>query len=184
MKFFAVIILLAGFSVATYAQTPTPVVLGITGHADVQALITITSGVPLEFGNVTPGNVKAIGTANNILHGQAGGLTETSGSWTVGKGANTQVTLAFTLPDNLVNGSYQLPITFSDYSTTKLGKIGTKDVSLGSTLTPSFVINSVDYNSEYQSSSILVKVGGTVSPIALQASGSYSAAITLSATYN
>jgi hypothetical protein len=55
----------------------------------------------LDFKNVTPGVAKTIGLTNNVAAGIATG-EETTGVFTVNKGADTQVTLGFDLPTILI----------------------------------------------------------------------------------
>jgi hypothetical protein len=74
-----------------------------------------------------------------------------------------------------------MPINFSDYSGTKLGKIGTVAWTPGS---GTVVVSHAGYPLQFAASSFTVYVGGTVVPDAAQFADTYSGTLTLSAVYN
>jgi hypothetical protein len=158
----------------------------ITGLANVAAQVTVAGTGNLQFGNVTPGNTKTISAAGVVVAGTIGGTTEVEGKFLVTKGANTQVTLAFTLPTDLISGSDNLPINFADFGANKLGNL-TDAGSNTAPFTPATGITTANTGSTvwaFGATNIDVHIGGTVVPTAAQPSGAYSGNITLTATYN
>lgn len=179
LRIFAVLIMMVGFAMTTFGQD-------IAASANVVTAVSVTSGYDLQFGNVTPGNDKTIGSDNSVLQGTVAGTTEATGTWTIGKGANTQVTITLTLPANLSSltgpGTYTLPINYSDYSSTKLGKIGS--VAWTPVTATPVAVTHTGYPTEFVATGFTVYVGGTVTPGATQFADSYSGTLTLSAVYN
>ncbi len=176
IKLFAAIAFMIGFTTTIFAQT------NITASANVVTAVSVVAGENLQFGNVTPGNSKTINSADGVIQGIIAGTTEKTGTYTVNKGANSQVSLSFTLPTNLVGvtPANTLPINFTDYNSTKLGAIG----SVLWSPSASVVVTNATYPIAFAASSFVVHVGGTVVPGASQAADSYSGTITMTATYN
>lgn len=173
-----------GFAFNSFAQQSAND--NILGKADVVAAVTVDGAQDLQFGNVTPGNTKTISTTGSVAAGTAGGTTETQGKYNITKGANSQVTLAFTLPTNLTDGgSNNLAINFNDYNSTKCGLItgSGSDVPF----TPATGITTANAGATawvFGESAFTVNLGGTVVPTVGQAAGAYTGTITLTATYN
>jgi hypothetical protein len=143
------------------AQTPSAT---IQATATVLSAITVTAGNNLQFGNVTPGVNKTVAIT------EAG-----AGTFTVAKGANTGVTLAFTLPTDLSSGSDLLPIgSWTGGWNTSATPIG------AATFTPSGAGTNTTVNA---ATALTVFVGATVSPAAAQAAGAYSGDVTMSVVY-
>jgi hypothetical protein len=181
---FAVFILMIGIATTTVGQTNTA---NISAAANVVVAVTVTAGNDLQFGNVTPGNDKTIGSSDDVLQGIAAGTTpETTGTWTIDKGAKTQVTINLTLPTSLASstgpGTYHLPLGYGDFGIIKLGAIG---IVAWSPVTATDVeVTFADYPTEFDAASFTVYVGGTVAPTSNQFADSYTGTLTLTATYN
>lgn len=172
-----------GFAINSFAQQSANA--NITGKADVVAAVTVTGAQDLQFGNVTPGNTKTISTTGTVAAGTIGGTTETQGKYDITKGANSQVTLAFTLPSNLTSGANNLAINFNDYSSTQCGRIsGTGTDVMFTPATGITTANSGTTAWVFAANAFTVNLGGTVVPTNNQASGAYTGTITLTATYN
>ena len=161
----------------------------IAANAEVLAPLTIEGDVDLEFGNVTPGVSKTIGVANDVLAGGTGRTSETTGLFTIGKGAGS-VTLTWTLPTELDGpDEAALPITFADLSDgTQLGLLNIGDTGSPVPFTPGVQLNTLTdtgtADAYTAATAFTVKIGGTVVPGATQAAGSYTGTITLTAAYN
>ena len=183
MKFFAVLAL-TGFASSAFAQQSDDAT--ITGVAAVTAQVVVTAGTPLDFNNVTPGVAKTINFVETVTAGTATG-SETTGHFTITKGANTQVTLAFTtLPTTLAGtggaSGETLPISY----TAQLFKAATTAHPIaapaqGNTVP---VINASTTAPYYATNAFQLDLGGTVSPVNAQVAGTYQSDITLTATYN
>jgi hypothetical protein len=156
-------VLAAGFSLgagALEAQTSA----NIQATATVLSAITVAAGNDLQFGNVTPGVNKTTAIAD------AG-----AGRFDVTKAANQGVTLAFTLPTDLTDGTNNLPIG------TWTGGWNTSATPAGATaFTPSAAGTNTTATA---GTGIFVYVGATVSPAAAQVAGSYSGTVTMSVVY-
>jgi len=181
LKIFAVFIMMVGFAMTTVGQTD-----NISAAANVVVAVTVSAGYDLQFGNVTPGNDKTIGPSDNVLEGIAAGTPETTGTWTIDKGANTQVTINLTLPgflsSSLYGGSVHLPLNYSDFGLIPLGAIG---IVPWSPVTATDVpVTFADYPTEFGAITFTVYVGGRVTPASDQLADSYSGTLTLTATYN
>ena len=91
-------VLAAGLSVgAATAEAQTSA--SIQATATVLSALTVAAGQDLQFGNVTPGVNKTVAIAD------AG-----AGRFDITKGANSGVTLSFTLPTDLSDGTNLMPI--------------------------------------------------------------------------
>lgn len=150
-----------GFGVATAeAQTSA----NIQATATVLSAVTVAAGNDLQFGNVTPGVDKTVGFAD------AG-----AGSFNVTKAANQGVTLSFTLPTDLSDGTNNLPIG------TWTGGWNTTPTAAGAT---TFTPSAAGTNTAATvGTDIHVFVGATVSPGAGQVAGAYSGTVTMSVVY-
>lgn len=136
----------------------------IQATATVLSAITVTGASDLQFGNVTPGVNKTIAIAD-------GG----AGRFDIQKAANQGVTLSFTLPTNLSDGTNNLPIG------TWTGGWNTSATPAGAT---AFTPSAGGTNTAATAGTALsVYVGATVSPAAGQVAGSYSGTVTMSAIY-
>lgn len=136
----------------------------IQATATVLSALTVTAGNDLQFGNVTPGVNKTVAITD------AG-----AGTFNVTKGANSTVTLSFTLPTNLASGTDVLPIG------SWTGGWNTTATPAGATsFTPSAAGTNTTVTAE---TGLSVFVGATVSPAAAQPAGSYSGNVTMSVVY-
>jgi hypothetical protein len=156
-------VLAAGFSLgagALEAQTSAD----IQATATVLSAVTVAAGNDLQFGNVTPGVNKTTAIAD------AG-----AGRFDVTKAASQGVTLAFTLPTDLTDGTNNLPIG------SWTGGWNTSATPAGATaFTPSAGGTNTTAT---PGTGIFVYVGATVSPAVAQVAGSYSGTVTMSVVY-
>lgn len=136
----------------------------IQATATVLSALTVTGASDLQFGNVTPGVNKTIGIAD------AG-----AGRFDITKAASQGVTLSFTLPTDLSDGTNNLPIG------TWTGGWNTSATPAGAT---TFTPGAGGTNTAATAGTTLsVYVGATVSPAVGQPAGSYSGTVTMSAVY-
>ncbi len=202
-QFFAAIVVMMGFTMSAMAQSNNTATDKISAKAEVVAAVTVTKVQDLIFGMVTPGITKTIlsdgaistgATAGNstgiVTATYLGGTTgaEQAGEFSITKGLNTSITLAFSLPSTLSDGSsHTLPINFLDV-TTGLAKLSKKSGSQADVaFTPATGITTAQAGtaSEYfTGNDLYVFIGGTVVPAIDQVAGVYSGDITLTATYN
>jgi hypothetical protein len=154
---------LAAFSLgAATAEAQTSA--NIQATATVLSAVAVTGAADLQFGNVTPGVAKTIGIAD------AG-----SGRFDITKAANEGMTLAFTLPTDLSDGTNLLPIG------TWTGGWNTSATPAGAT---TFTPSAGGTNTAATAGTTLsVYVGATVTPAVGQVAGSYSGTVTMSAIY-
>jgi hypothetical protein len=136
----------------------------INATATVLSALTVTGANDLQFGNVTPGVNKTVAITD------AG-----AGRFNVVKAANQGVTLTFTLPTNLSDGSNNLPIG------SWTGGWNASATPVGATaFTPSAAGTNTTATA---GTTIFVYVGATVTPAAAQVAGSYTNTVTMSAVY-
>ena len=136
----------------------------IQATATVLSAVTVTGASDLQFGNVTPGVNKTIAIAD------AG-----AGRFDLQKAATQGVTLSFTLPTDLSDGTNNLPIG------TWTGGWNTSATPAGAT---TFTPSAGGTNTAVAAGTTLsVYVGATVSPAVGQVAGSYSGTVTMSAIY-
>jgi Domain of unknown function (DUF4402) len=135
----------------------------INATATVLSALNVTGAANLAFGNVTPGVNKTVAIAD------AG-----AGRFDVVKAASSALTLSFTLPTTLDDGSNTLPIG------TWTGAWNTSATPAGAT---AFTPASGTTTASTAGTTISVYVGATVSPAAAQAAGSYTGTVTMSAVY-
>lgn len=155
-------VLAAGLSfgaAAVEAQTSA----NIQATATVLSAVTVAGIQDLQFGNVTPGVNKAVAIAD------AG-----AGRFDVTKAAGEGVTLAFTLPTDLSDGTNTLPIG------TWTGAWNTSATTVGAT---GFDPVTGTNTAATVGTGITVYVGATVSPAVAQVAGNYSGTVTMSAIY-
>jgi hypothetical protein len=156
--------------------------------------VTVTKADTLNFGNVAPNITKVIGVAGSVVTGTVSG-GESSAKFNITKGQNVPLFLGLSLPTDLVNGSNNLPISFSDEQSTVLGDLGTFVDTFGAAcsalepITPStnatwYNVQSTPQACAYRSKGFQVRIGGRVTPGSSQPAGLYSGTITLTATYN
>ncbi len=136
----------------------------IQATATVLSAVTVTGANDLTFGNVTPGVAKTVGIAD------AG-----AGRFDITKAASQGVTLSFTLPTDLSDGTNNLPIG------SWTGGWNTSATPAGAT---TFTPDAAGTNTAATAGTTLsVYVGATVTPAGGQAAGSYSGTVTMSAIY-
>ena len=160
MAFAAAALLVPGMAAAQSAD--------ITAQAVVLAPLAVTTGDPLDFGDVIPGFSKAVNP-----------LTDAGrGSFNLAGGSGLEVELDFgTLPSELVSGANTLPISFAgNYAASGEAADGTGAVLFDPTAGPATDVLSA-------AGDLFVFVGGEVTPAVNQAAGTYSAVVTLTAAY-
>ncbi|MFA7361161.1 MAG: DUF4402 domain-containing protein [Candidatus Kapaibacterium sp.] len=141
-----------------------PVTSQINAKGTVITHITVSSKQDLDFGNdivagvATTVDKEASNAGKFLLAGQP----------------NRQISIAFTLPTNLLNGTTTMPITFT---TTDAGYI----VNSGSV---SAFNPAVSKNASFGTNGAMeIVLGGTVTPSSTQTAGSYTAPVTISLQY-
>ena len=154
------VLALVVFTTPVYAQVNNA---SITATATVQAPINVTAVTNLDFQSVFPG------VAKTVLVTDA-----TAGRWDVAGAASTPVSLNFTLPGNLSSGANLMPIG------TWTGNHNTTAAPTGTGFTPSGTPTAATLSA---TGALFVYIGATVSPLANQAAGVYTAAVTLTVLY-
>jgi len=154
------VLALVVFTKPVYAQVNNA---SITATATVQAPINVTAVSNLDFQNVFPGVAKTV-----LVSGA------TAGRWDVAGAPTTPVSLNFTLPNNLVSGGNLLPIG------TWTGNHNTTAAPTGTGFTPSGTPTAATLSA---TGALFVYIGATVSPLANQPAGVYTAAVTLTVLY-
>ncbi len=155
----AVVAALLSLATAAEAQSA-----NINATAVVYQAMTVTGARTLDFGNVFPGVSKAIAVAD-----------PTSGRFDLTGQASANVNLTFTLPTNLTSGANNLPIG------TWTGCTNATNTTAGcSSFTPSGSASPTAFSG---AGALFVWVGGTVTPAANQAAGTYNGTVTLTAAY-
>ena len=149
------------FSLATAAQAQSA---NINATAVVYQAMTVTGARALDFGNVFPGVAKSIAVA-----------AATSGRFDLTGQASANVNLTFTLPTNLTSGANNLPI-----GTWTGCHAATNNTTGCTTFTPSGSASPTAFSG---AGALFVWVGGTVTPAANQAAGTYNGTVTLTAAY-
>jgi hypothetical protein len=136
----------------------------ITATATVYTAITVTGANPLNFGNVFPGVARTI-----LATDAAAGRFDLTGQ------NSANVNLTFTLPANLVSGGNNLPIgSWTGYRNNTNAQTG------GTAFTPAATAYATAFSG---AGAVFVFVGGTVTPAAAQAAGTYTGTVTLTAAY-
>jgi hypothetical protein len=154
------VLALVVFTTPVYAQVNNA---SITATATVQAPINVTAVTNLDFQSVFPG------VAKTVLVTDA-----TAGRWDVAGAASTPVSLNFTLPANLSSGANLMPIA------TWTGNHNTTAAPTGTGFTPSGTPTAATLSA---TGALFVYIGATVSPLANQAAGVYTAPVTLTVLY-
>ena len=160
------------FVLALLAQAPSALAQGsasgnILARANVLTPVTVTPQQDLDFGNVIPGTNKTVAITGT-----------TAGRFLVQGTAGSEVQIAFTaLPGNLASGGNNLPIV---YGATAAGHNGTNNPATATTFNPA---TGALANIANPAATLFVWLGGTVQPAAAQASGLYTATVTMTATY-
>lgn len=136
----------------------------INATATVLQAMTVTGALPLDFGTVFPGVAKSVGVA-----------AATAGRFDLTGQSSANVNLTFTLPTNLTTGVNTLPIG------TWTGCTNAINTAAGCTaFTPSAAPTASAFSG---AGALFVFVGGTVTPGAAQAAGTYTGTVTLTAAY-
>jgi len=154
------VLALVVFTKPVYAQVNNA---SITATATVQAPINVTAVSNLDFQIVFPGVAKTVLVAG-----------ATAGRWDVAGAPSTPISLNFTLPNNLVSGGNLLPIG------TWTGNHNTTAAPTGTGFTPSGTPTAATLSA---TGALFVYIGATVSPLANQPAGVYTAAVTLTVLY-
>lgn len=155
----AVVAVLLSLATAAQAQSA-----NINVTANVFQAMTVTGARTLDFGNVFPGVNKAIAVSD-----------ATSGRFDLTGQASANVNLTFTLPATLTSGANSMPIG------TWTGCTAPTNSTAGCTaFTPSGTPSASAFSG---AGALFVWVGGTVSPAAAQAAGTYTGTVTLTAAY-
>lgn len=161
-KLSASIVLVLAAVAATQAQAQSA---SINATATVQGALTVSAAGDLAFGNVFPGATKLVAPSD-----------ATSGGFSLAGAANAEVTLTFTLPTDLTDGTNNLPITFGAASAGHNVANSRAGLTL---INPSAVATT---RLDGVTGNLYVFIGGSVSPVA-QPAGAYSASIQLAAAY-
>lgn len=182
-NYFLALVVMAGFlSTGTVFGADNTDSKSINAQANVTAAVTVTAGTPLDFKTIMPGVNKTI----NFIEGVTAGGTvgeESTGHFTINKGANTQVLLALSAPATLTGPATSTPIQIT-YTHQISGLAGVDPFEI-TTPTSFSVANTGLVLSEYwKATSFKFDLGGTIKPTATQLSGAYTTSITLTATYN
>jgi hypothetical protein len=183
MKIMAAMAVMMGFAFNAMGQSNTDND-AIAGKAQVLQAMAVTKQVDLDFGMVSQGSAKTIGLTNNVT-GTPNLGTQTTGRFLVSAAAGTSVNLTFTTPTNLVYDVNNLPIGTYVCGYANDNAYSSSAVSFGAPGTVTKDIASFPTNDVGSSvNGVYVFIGATVSPTSSQAVGSYTANITLTATYN
>ena len=164
-KFFLAIAVVLALVVSKdiFAQQ-VPVTANINAKGTVITHITVSSAEDLDFGN-------------DIVAGVATTVDKTAsnaGKFFITGQPNREISIAFTLPTNLLNCSNTMPITFSS---TDAGYIVNSNPI--SAFDPSGSMNA----SFGTDGAMEVYLGGTVTPSSTQVAGQYTAPVTISLQY-
>ena len=158
----------------------------IKARAEVRAVLTVKGEQDMEFRSVMVNHPKTLNTRDEVTTGTSSG-NEKSGRFDITKGADTDVQVEFTdLPLALVGpGSATLPISFDGGAFGRLSL--TQILTGGIEFNPGSAIatpNSGETAAFFLASGFSVYLGGTVTPGAEQAIGTYEADVTLTVSYN
>ena len=141
----------------------------INVSANVQTPLTLTTIRPLDFTTVFPGLPKTV-TAAGGANGATSGLVQVAGQ------SAAQVNVSFTLPTNLQNGTNLLPIGFG-------ATAGCVNVANSATGCTTFNPTTALQQNLSGTGGLFVFLGGTVSPTATQAAGTYTGTVTMNVAY-
>ena len=155
----AVLLLLTG--TALHAQDSGSA--DINASANVLDAISVNGVAPLTFGDVARNSISSIEASD----------TENRGQFTI-SGSDRTVLLTFALPENLTDGTNDLPISFSD--TDAIWNNGGPDTS--------FDPNEPNTEATIADGDVDVFIGGSVDVDENQAAGNYTGTITLTAEYD
>jgi len=182
MKFFAAITIMSTFAIGAMAQSTDNTT--IKGKAEVLQGINVTGLTALDFGNVSPSLSKTIDLVNGATGGQAGVATGTTGVFSVSAAPGSNVQIQFTTLPGVLKTVAGDELTINTYT----AGYGIALPFAGSTFDPGTgtQVESGNFPTKTIGSenAIYVFIGGKVSPGPTQVSGSYSADIALTATYN
>ncbi len=161
----AAVVLLVALAPAAMAQGTASD--DITATANVLVPIDVSGSNDLDFGNVVPGTAKSVAYSD-----------PTGGSFLVSGTGGAEVSLSFTaLPTNLVNGANNLPISFAG---TDAGHNTANNAGAATSFDPAAGATT---NIGAAPAELYVWIGGTVTPGATQAAGTYTGTISLEASY-
>lgn len=141
----------------------------INVSANVQTPLTLTTLSPLDFTTVFPGLAKSV-----VATGGANGAT--AGNVQIAGQASAQVSVSFTLPTTLANGAVTMPISFS---ATSACFNGTNTATGCAAFNPAAAVN----QTLSATGAGFVFLGGTVTPSATQAAGTYTGTVTMNVAY-
>jgi len=180
IKFFAILAVTLGFTMGALAQNTDNA--NIVGRAQVVQSVDVINQVDLNFGLVAQGANKSIGLTNNVT-GLPNQGTQTTGRFLVSAAPATNIDLTFTVPANLSSGANQMLIgtwmcgwahdNAYSVTATPFGVAGVVSTDIAMPTNPVEGVNGV-----------YVFIGATVEPTTTQVIGTYTANITLTATYN
>jgi hypothetical protein len=162
----AVVGLLALSALTVPATAQNSANASITATAQVSGIAPLTaSGINnLNFGTVTAGTSKGPTS-----------LASDAGRFSISGQASTPVTVTFTLPTVLANGSATIPITFGNSD----GLLWTAYPTTFSTFSPAAPFAT----STTATGSLIIGIGGTVTPPVGTVTGTYTGTITMTVSY-
>ena len=179
--------LMLGFAVNAQAQSDEA---DITARANVLVDVTVNANGDLVFGNVSPGIAKTVSNISAVSGSSATG-GEQAGGFTIGKGADSFVTLTFALPSNLVSDeSINLPISFANTdaritTANERTEAGANSIDFDPNAANNLEnLDGADRTTYFEATEFFVFLGGTVAPTATQAAGAYEGTVTLTVSYN
>jgi hypothetical protein len=157
--------LIAGLATATaHAQNSD----FITARATVLTPLSVVGDADLDFGNVFPGVPATVAVSD-----------PTAGHFTVNGADNGGVDVTFALPTDLSSGANLLPIA----SWTGVHNT-TNSAAGGTAFTPSAAVEVSRLSTGATPGELYVFVGATVTPVATQPAGVYTAPVTMTVVYN
>ena len=184
-------------SSSAFAQDGSTSNASISANAKVLQPVIVTAVQSLEFGNVTPNNVKAISVTGDVVVGIAGADNEAErqGIFNITKGTGSEVLLSFALPsvlngDEAGNTGETLAISFATDEDGIYAKLATNLAGDASALawdpTATILLANGGQSTQpyFVTNEFWVNLGGKITPAAAQVQGNYTGTVTLTATYN
>jgi hypothetical protein len=169
----------------------------ITANAKVLQPVIVTAVQSLEFGNVTPNNVKAINTQGGVQVGIAGAdeTGERQGIFNITKGTASEVLLSFQLPsvlngDEAGNTGATMTISFATDEDGTYAKLATDLAGTANALawdpTETILLENGEQSTQpyYLVNEFWVNLGGKLTPTDVQKQGKYKGTVILTASYN
>ncbi|MEX0680852.1 MAG: DUF4402 domain-containing protein [Balneolales bacterium] len=155
----------------------------ITASASVTSAVTVTGAENIQFGNIVPStNARTVSGDGTVTGDNAGDDTGAQpGRFDVTKGPETPVTLTFSALTALTDDTETLTFSYGENS-----YLSTSDSEVlnGVVFDPASVLDISSESTYVTASTFSVFVGGTVTPTADQAEGTYTGSITLTVEYN